>query len=130
MAELQQPGDSYKDHGLENLSDETDIASISESESVYSATESDKDFIADDDYIEPGAPDPSYSPSGSESSSQSSMDITENYSSTIREASEVNLLAERHRWTEGELKRQVLVQLWVDDTRVESLLELLQVLHT
>jgi hypothetical protein len=80
MAELQQPGDSYKDHGLENLSDETDIASISESESVYSATESDKDFIADDDYIEPGAPDPSYSPSGSESSSQSSMDITENYS--------------------------------------------------
>jgi hypothetical protein len=62
-----------------NLSDETDIASISELESVYSATESDKDFIADDDYIEPGAPDPSYSPSGSESSSQSSMDITENY---------------------------------------------------
>ncbi|KAH1839848.1 hypothetical protein KXX55_004851, partial [Aspergillus fumigatus] len=58
MAELQLPGDSYKDHGLENLSDETDIASISESESKYSATESDKDFIADDDYIEPGAPDP------------------------------------------------------------------------
>jgi hypothetical protein len=80
MAELQQPWDSYNDHGLENLSDEIDIASVSGSESVYSATESDKSFIAVDNYITPEEPDPSYSPSDSESSSsQSSMDIARNY---------------------------------------------------
>ncbi|GIJ84967.1 hypothetical protein Asppvi_003822 [Aspergillus pseudoviridinutans] len=131
MAEFQQPWDSYNDHGLEILSDGTDIESISELESVYSATESDKNFIAVDDYIAPEEPDPSYSPSDSESSSsQSSLDIAENYSSTIGEASEVNLLAERHQWIRGELKKQVLIQCWVDDTRVQSLLELLHVLHT
>jgi hypothetical protein len=62
------------------LSDETDIASVSESESVYSATESDKNFIAVDDYIAPEEPDPSYLLSDLESTSvQSSMDIAENF---------------------------------------------------
>jgi hypothetical protein len=80
MAELQQPWDSDNDLGLENLSDDTDIASVSEPESVYSATESDKNFIVDD-YIAPEESDPSYSPSDSESSSsQSSGDIAGNYS--------------------------------------------------
>jgi hypothetical protein len=80
MAELQRPWGSNNDLGSENLSDETDIASVSESESVYSATESDKNFIVDD-YIAPEESDPSYSPSDSESSSsQSSGDIAENYS--------------------------------------------------
>ncbi|KAF7183607.1 hypothetical protein CNMCM7691_003886 [Aspergillus felis] len=130
MAEVQQSWDSYNDHGLEILRDETDIESISESESVYSATESDKNFIAVDDYIAPEEPDPSYSPSGDSESSSSQSSVDENYSSTIGEASEVNLLAERHQWIRGELKKQVLIQCWVDDTRVQSLLELLHVLHT
>jgi hypothetical protein len=42
MTELQQPWDSFNGDVWEKLSDEIDIRSTSESESVYSATESDK----------------------------------------------------------------------------------------
>jgi hypothetical protein len=115
MAELQQPWDSYSDHGLENLSDETDIASVSESESVYSATKSDKNFIAVDDYITPEEPDPSYSLSNSGSTSaQSSMGIAENY--LIRH---FLVCTGRSTNTSSPLlgKRQGFTSLWKDTNR-------------
>ncbi|KAL4935501.1 hypothetical protein BDV06DRAFT_228772 [Aspergillus oleicola] len=103
-----------------------------ETESTYSETESDRDFITTSDiYIETISHDPSYCPSETEDlSSQSPSDdgkIMDPNSIQLGEYGPLNILDERDVDVDKGTATQFLISCWVEEEKLSQLLDLLEV---
>ncbi|KAL4961354.1 uncharacterized protein BDV14DRAFT_203808 [Aspergillus stella-maris] len=103
-----------------------------ETESTYSESESDRDFITTSDiYIDTISHDPSYYPSETEDlSSQSPSDdgkIMDPNSIQLGEYGPLNILDERDVDVDKGTATQFLISCWVDEEKLSQLLDLLEV---